>query len=113
MLSKEFRKDAIRKFKEQKPGVGVYAVRSTATGQVWVGVSRNLEAARNSCWFQLRNRLHQEKSLQLEWDAQGESAFEYEILDRLDEDVHPLQINDLLKSKRSDWSARLGAQQLL
>lgn len=113
MLSKESRKEAIRKFKEQKPPAGIYAVRCTATGRVWVGMSRNLDAARNGCWFCLRIGRHQEPSLQDEWNTHGESAFKYEILDRLAADVHPLELNDLLKLKKSDWSARLGAQRLL
>jgi hypothetical protein len=108
MLSKEFRKEAIRKFKEQKPGVGIYAVRCTATGQAWVGISRNLEAERNSCWFRLRNKLHQEKSLQQQWDDNGEPAFEYEIVDRIDPDVHLLQINDLLKKKEGRLERSIG-----
>lgn len=113
MLSKEFRKEAVRKFKEQKPGVGIYAVRCTANGRTWVGASRNLEATKNGCWFCLRNGSHQEHSLQQQWNLHGESAFEYEMLDRLEEDVHPLELNDLLKVKRSQWIARLNAQQLL
>ena len=113
MPSKESRKEAIRKFKECKPPVGIYAVRCTATGDAWVGMSRNLDAMKNSSWFCLRNGLHQSKSLQEEWKTRGEAAFEYEILDRLEEDVHPLELQDLLKLKRSDWVARLNAQQLL
>lgn len=113
MPSKEFRKEAIRNFKEQKSTTGVYVVRSKVSGHTWVGASKNLEATRNSCWFQLRSRLHQAKSLQELWNAQGELAFEYEIVDRLDEDVHAMEIDDLLKRKRKDWVARLNAQQLL
>ena len=113
MITKESRREAIRKFKEQKPEAGVYAVRSAVSGSAWVGMSRNLDATKNGCWFQLRNGLHREKSLQEDWNAQGESAFEYQILDRLDPDVHALEIDDQLKSKRSDWAARLSARQLL
>lgn len=113
MLSKESRREAIRSFKEQKSTIGIYAVRSTITGHTWVGTSRNLDATRNSCWFQLRNGLHQAKPLQEEWNTQGESAFDYSVVDCLDEDVHAMEIDDLLKQKRKDWAARLSAQQLL
>jgi hypothetical protein len=113
MLSNESRKEAIRRFKEQKPTIGIYAIRSTTTGHTWVGTSRNLQASKNSSWFQLRGGLHKEKALQEEWVVQGEASFQFEILDRLDEDVHPLQIPDQLKLKKNDWTVRLGAQQLL
>ena len=113
MSTMNARKAAIRDFKEKKPSIGVYAIRSSVSMHVWVGTSRNLEAMKNSCWFQLRNKLHREKSLQEKWDAQGETAFEYEILDRLDEDVQALNVDDQLKSKKQNWVVRLNAQQLL
>jgi hypothetical protein len=112
MQSKESRKEAIRKFKEQKSLLGAYAVRCTVTGRVWVGVSRNLDATKNGCWFFLRGGLHQEKSLQEEWNTQGESAFQYEVLDELNNDVNPLNVADLLREKKIEWVARLSAQPL-
>jgi hypothetical protein len=110
MESKAARKEAIRQFKERKPAVGVFAVRCTATGRVWVDASRNLDAAKNGSWFCLRNGMHRDKSLQEEWNAHGEAAFQYEILERLAEDVHPLAVADLLKETRSRWMAQLGAR---
>ena len=113
MPSNASKKESIRAFKERKPLLGVYAVRCLATGRVWVGTSRNLDATKNGCWFMLRSGSHQEKSLQAEWNTRGEEVFEYKILDFLDEDVHPLQIADLLKEKKSTWVARLEASPLL
>jgi hypothetical protein len=113
MPCNESKKESIRKFKEQKPLVGTYAVRCTATGRVWVGASRNLDATKNGCWFMLRNGSHQDKSLQAEWDGQGEKDFKYDVLDLLDEDVHPLNVTALLKEKNISWLARLGASPLL
>jgi hypothetical protein len=112
MQSKVSRKEAIREYKERKPLLGAYAVRCTANGNVWVGVSRNLDATRNGCWFCLRAGLHQERLLQEEWNAQGESVFQYEILDALEQEVNPLNVEDVLKEKRDEWVARLGAQPL-
>jgi hypothetical protein len=61
----------------------------------------------------LRCRAYQEKSLQAEWNKQDEESFEYEVLDLLDEDVHPLNVAALLKEKKSAWVAQLGASPLL
>lgn len=113
VLSKESKKEAIRQFKEQKPEAGIYAVRSTVSGNAWIGASSNLAATKNGCWFQLRNGLHRDPSLQAEWDAQGESVFEYEVLDRLDEDMPALVIGDALKERRGKWAALLKTRQLL
>jgi hypothetical protein len=112
MPTKEARKEAIRQFKEQKPAAGIYAVRCTVTGRVWVGATLNLEATKNRCWFTLRNGLSLDKSLQEEWDAHGERGFRYDLVDRLDKDLHPLQVDDLLKSKLTDWATKLGATSL-
>jgi hypothetical protein len=113
MPSKESRKEAIRNFKEQKVLAGAYAVRCTVTGRVWVGVSRNLDATKNGCWFMLRSGSHQEKSLQAEWNARGEQAFEYEVLEALGDDVHSLNIAALLKEMKSVCVARWSASPLL
>lgn len=113
MQSKESRRELARQFKELKSVLGVYAVRCTETGRVWVGVSRNLSATKNGLWFGLRAGLHREKSLQDEWAAQGEPAFQYEVLEQLDEKVDRLIEWDLLKEKKEAWVAQLGAQPLL
>jgi hypothetical protein len=113
MESKATRKEAIKEFKERKPALGVFAVRCTKTGAVWVGAARNLDAKKNAIWFSLRHGSHREKSLQEEWNSCGEEAFQYEILEKLAEDVHPMAVADLLKQARSRWIAQLGAAPLL
>jgi hypothetical protein len=113
MHSKEQRKEAIRQFKEQKVARGAYAIRCRATGQVWVGLSPNLKAKQNSSWFGLRMGSHIDKGLQTEWNTHGESAFTFEVLEELDENVAALNLRDELKSVRERWAARLSAKTLL
>lgn len=103
------RKAAIRAFKERKVAKGIFAVRCTATGCVWVGASPNLDAWRNSLWFTLRQGTHPNKELQREWNAQGEAAFEYAVAETLAEDVSSLALNDLLKEKKGFWKQKLAA----
>ena len=109
MKSNAERKEAIRKFKEIKPLRGTFAVKCTATGRVWVGSSRNLEATKNGAWFGLSIGSHQNKSMQAEWNAHGEAAFEYQILETLKDDTHPLALSDLLKEMKKHWIVQLGA----
>jgi len=113
MQSNTDKKEAIRKFKERKVLVGIFAIRCTASGRVWVGSSRNLDATKNGSWFSLRNGGHIDKPLQEEWNARGEAAFQYEILEILDGDLHPLAIRDLLKEKCNHFVAQLSARMLL
>jgi hypothetical protein len=113
MQSHVDKKEAIRKYKEQKAPLGAYAVRCTISGRAWVGASRNLDATKNGCWFMLRNGGHIDKSLQSEWNQHGEAAFQYKILETLDEDLHTLAIADLLKQTRDRWVEQLSATALL
>jgi hypothetical protein len=113
MQSKESRKQLAAQYKEKKPQVGAYAVRCTTTGRVWVGSSRNLAATKNGLWFGLRTGLHRGLSLQDEWNAQGEPAFQYEVLEALNEDVNVMNVWDVLKEKKQAWVAQLGAEPLL
>ena len=107
------RKQAIREFKERKTPRGIFAIRSTLANRVWVGASRNLDAAKNGYWFALRLGLHLDKSLQSEWNIHGEQNFAYEVVEKLKDDVHPLELADLLKAKQAEWMERLGAARLL
>jgi hypothetical protein len=103
------RKEAIRQYKERKTPLGIFAIRCNVTNGVWVDASRNLEAAKNSNWFQLGVGSHRTKSLQQEWNTHGEAAFSYEILETLPEDVHPLEIKDTLEARRKHWIGQLNA----
>lgn len=107
------RKEAIREFKERKTPRGIFAIRCAAAERVWVGASRNLDAAKNSYWFALRMGKHLDKSLQAEWNVHGEQAFTYEVVEKLDDDVHPMELVCLLKTKQGEWITRLGAGKLL
>jgi hypothetical protein len=113
MESKADKREAARQFKERKVAAGAYAVRCTPTGGVWVGITRNLDAARNACWFSLRMQGHRVASLQAAWDVHGEGAFTYEVLEALDEDTHALAVNDLLKVLKSSWIGKLSALPLV
>jgi len=100
---------ARKEFKSRKTPKGVFAIRCAAAGKVWVSASDHLDSARNGIWFQLRNGLHQNKSLQAEWNARGEEAFAYEVLETLDDDVSPLVLKDVLLERQRHWEKTLGA----
>lgn len=109
MIAKAERKEAARQFKERKPSPGIYALRCCTTGRAWVDSSPNLDAAENSQFFQLRQRLHRNKDLQAEWNAQGEESFRFEVVERLPEDTPPLNLRDLLQERKRAWAEQLQA----
>jgi hypothetical protein len=108
-MDKQDRKLAISRYKERKSISGVYAVICTATGEVWVGTSRNLEAQKNSLWFSLRMKSSPFANLQQVWTTQGETDFRFEELDRLADDFSDLLRSDELKKRRALWAERLQA----
>ena len=61
----------------------------------------------------LRSGSHQDKSLQAEWNSRGEQVFEFEVLETLGDDVHPLNVAALLKVMKGTWVDRLSATPLL
>lgn len=103
------KREARKEFKSKTTPKGIFAVRCTVSGEVWAGGSDHLNSAQNSLWFQLRNGLYQNKRLQSEWNAHGEGAFAFEILETLDEDVSPLLLRDLLRERQKHWETKLGA----
>ena len=112
MHSNSDRKEAIRCYKERKISQGIFVIRCALTKQSWVGQSRNLDAARNGAWFSLRHGSHIDKLLQAEWNRHGEDAFQYEILDVIDDDTSSLLIPDVLKKKKAYWIQQLNAHPL-
>lgn len=103
------RRKAIQEYKSRKTPRGIFCVRIGTAGPEWVGSSPNLDAARNGLWFELRLGSHRNLLLQQEWIRSGEAAFCFEVLEKLDDDLCALGVNDLLKERRALWLARLNA----
>ena len=106
------RKEAIRQYKEKKTPRGAFVVRCPQAGLAWVEGSRNLEAARNGLWFELNVGTHRNRGLQEEWKARGETAFEFEVLEVLPDDILPMELTGRLKDLKAAWAERLPARPL-
>ena len=87
-------------------------MRCPATGEVWVGASMNLDGARNGLWFFLGGGNYKDTALQAAWNAHGEQAFQYEVLEKLDDDVAARRVSDVLKERKSHWLGQLRARPL-
>ena len=110
--SKAARRQIADAFKERKIPRGIFAVRCSASGDTWVGSSPNLNAVRNSLWFQLRGGLSRHATLQEAWKQHGEEAFTLDTLQQFDNEVSLLLINDLYAVKKKEWAQVLQAQTL-
>jgi hypothetical protein len=106
------RKAAARAFRERVPVRGIFAMRC-ATGGVWVGPSRDLDAEEGRLRFFLRSGSHRDRALQSAYTTQGGEAFTFEVLERLDPDVAAMNLADTLKARTAHWAATLHAPILL
>ena len=113
-MDKLSRREALRDFKERKTVRGVFAVRCTATGAVWVGGARNLAQQQNSIWFGLKNGGYINRAAQAAWTAHGEGAFAFVVLETFDdEEMTPVGRADLMKARTAHWRTELSAPKLV
>jgi hypothetical protein len=68
-----------------------------------VGATRNLDAQRNSTWFQLNAGGYRHRELQASWKQHGADAFVFEPLEQLPEDTSPISLLEILAERRSHW----------
>ncbi len=66
--------------------MGVYRIRNSQNDTVFIGFANDLEARFNRHKAELKFGNHRNKELQEIWDSAGESAFEFEILDTLNQE---------------------------
>jgi hypothetical protein len=98
------RKARIREYKQTPRPAGVFAVRNTASGRAFVGVSTDLPAMLNRQRFQLEMGSHPNKSLQSGWRESGPDSFEFEVLDTLDQSDEPgADVSEDLATLQQMW----------
>lgn len=78
------RKAAIREYKLSHRPMGVFQIRNTANGKVWIDSSTNIPGKFNRHRLQLNVGSHVSRELQADWKEFGEAAFEFETLEPLE-----------------------------
>lgn len=112
-MDKQRRRDIAREYKERKVPLGIFSLRCEATGETWIGMSRNLDGAANSALMSLRLGSHRNKVMQAAWTAHGEASFAYAVVETLGEDLSPIGKEDWLKARDRHWRARLDAKPIV
>jgi frataxin-like iron-binding protein CyaY len=79
-------KELKEEYKLMKFPAGVFQIRNTVNGKIFINSSVNLDKVWNSQKFQLQLGGHPNHALQQEWKEFGESAFVFEILDEVAQD---------------------------
>lgn len=111
-MKREDRKAAIAAHKEKTPVAGIYAVRCTASGETWVGESRNLGAQETSLRFALKQLSHPNRELLAAAKAHGPEGLSFEVLEELAEDETGTLQRAALRQKSTAWIEQLGAARL-
>ena len=109
-MRQEDRKAAVAAFKERKSEPGIYALTCRPTGERWVGRASDLATIRNRLSIALRMASTPHRSLKAAAQAHGEPAFEFEVLERIDEsDASHELVWAILKRRLEHWRNALGA----
>ncbi len=87
-LSAAERRRLSRQVRDAFPPMGIYVVRDQASGQIWLGSSRDVYAVLNRIQFQLRLGVHTDKVLQEKWSSDP-TRFSFEVLDLVKERSDP------------------------
>ncbi|HTV66933.1 MAG TPA: GIY-YIG nuclease family protein [Rhizobiaceae bacterium] len=109
-MSSANRKAAIAEYKKRQAVPGIYAVRCTATGQVWVGRAPDIEKIQTRLWFGLRTGGNQHPGMQKAWNEHGAESFAFEELELLDAEDIPAVRDSKMKERLDHWRAALNAE---
>jgi len=102
------RGDLKRQYKEAKPDAGIFQVKNTVNGKVLLGSSTNLHGPLNKHRFMLKIQRHDNKELQKDYDKLGPDAFQFEILEVVQQKDDPsFSLNDELTLLEQIWLEKL------
>jgi hypothetical protein len=77
---------AKKQYKQAKRPMGVYRIRNMQNGKSYIGFSSDLQAGMNRQKAELKFGSHRNSELLAEWKSLGESGFQFEVLDELEQD---------------------------
>lgn len=80
---KDSKKELKKAYQQSEKPMGIYQIRNTLNGKIFLGYAQDLQGIFNSNRFQLKMGGHTNKALQNEWNEFGEAAFAFEVLDQL------------------------------
>lgn len=107
-MTEERRQELLAAYKERKNAAGVYQVRNTENGKLFVGSSPNLDAVWNRLQFELKMKGSRIKGLQKEWKEFGEEAFVFEVLEEFKPGSSaPESSNEQLAAMEQQWIEKL------
>jgi hypothetical protein len=86
-MTAERRTALLKAYKQMKRQTGVFQVRNTTNGKIFIGSSLNMDAMWSRLQLELKLSSSRNKQLQKDWKEFGEEAFIYEVLEELKESM--------------------------
>ncbi|MVP01140.1 GIY-YIG nuclease family protein [Paenibacillus lutrae] len=101
------RKELAQQYKETEIEAGIFQIRNSVNGKIYVSSSRNLKNL-NGKRFELNAGSSMQRLLQAEWNEYGEEAFVFEILELLEKEKSEFfDEKDALKKLEESWLEKL------
>jgi len=103
------RKEIINEYKERKLSGGVYTITNILSGKYLIGHAADLKSVQNRFQFAVTTGLTFHPKLKKEWDVQGNQAFAFEVLEKLEQkpEQSPAEFMDDLKTLEQVWRTNL------
>jgi hypothetical protein len=103
------KKDMLREYRERRKPAGVYQIKNTVSGRIFLGSSLDLDGVFNSHRFRLEAGLHPNEGLQKDWKEFGPDRFAFEVLETVPvKDDPPTAVEDELALLEEIWLEKLG-----
>ncbi len=80
------RKELKEEYKQKKYKMGIFQIKNTINGKIFIGSSMDLNAIWNRHKMELKLGSHRNKVLQNDWKKYGEENFTYGIITELKQD---------------------------
>jgi hypothetical protein len=108
------KKELKEQYKQMRPDMGIFIVRSNKTNKCFIVTSQNLNGYINRTRFQLNSGGHPNEELQREWKEYGEENFTIEILERLkyDKDESKTDYSEELEVMKFVWKEKLAEENI-
>jgi group I intron endonuclease len=100
--------DIKREYKESAKQAGLFVIKNSVNGKIYLGSSLNLHGPLNKHRFMLSMRSHLNKMLQQEWKEFGADSFTFEIVEVVENKDDPnFSIEDELTLLEEIWAEKL------
>ncbi|WFA08880.1 GIY-YIG nuclease family protein [Tissierella sp. Yu-01] len=108
------KKELKEQYKQMKPDMGIFIVRSNKTNKCYIETSQNLNGFINRTRFQLNSGGHPNERFQRDWKEQGENNFTIEILEKLeyDKDESKTDYSEELEVMKFVWKEKLAKENI-